>query len=54
MKMKYKQILNLLDHTPNQPPKFREKNWAEINDYSYGTYNTNNQIKFKTIKDNFM
>ena len=31
----------------NQPSKFRTKNWVEINDDLRGTYNTNNQIKFK-------
>ena len=41
-------IINLLDNTSNQPSKFRTKNWVEINDDSRGTYNTNNQIKFKT------
>ena len=33
---------------PNQPSKFRTKNWAEINDESRWTY-TSNDIKFKTI-----
>ena len=46
--MEYQQIINLLDNTPNQPTKFRTKNWVEINDESRGTYNTNNQIRFKT------
>ena len=45
--MEYQKI-NLLDNTPNQPTKFRTKNWVEINDDSRGTYNTNSQIKFKT------
>ena len=31
----------------NQLTKFKTKNWAEIN-YSYGTYSTGSQIKFKT------
>ena len=39
----------MLDNVSNQPSKFRTKNWAEINDDSGGTYNTNKQIKFKTI-----
>ena len=30
--MKYQKIINLLDNTPNQPSKFRTKNWFEIND----------------------
>ena len=38
----------MLDNKPNQPTKFRTENWIEINDESCGTYNTNNQIKFKT------
>ena len=35
-------------NTPNQPSKFMTKNWIEINDSARGTYNTNNQFKFKT------
>ena len=46
--MEYRKIANLLHNTPNQPSKFRTKNWFEINDNSRGTYNTNSQIKFKT------
>ena len=46
--MEYQKIINLLDNTPNQPTKFRTKNWVEINDNSRGTYNTNSPIKFKT------
>ena len=38
----------MLGNTPNQPIKFRSKNWIEINDGAHGTYNTNSQIKFKT------
>ena len=41
--------MNLLDNTQNQPTKFRAKNWVEINDDSRGRYNTNSQIKFKTL-----
>ena len=39
--MEYQKIINLLDKTPNQPTKFRTKNWVEINDKSHGTGNTN-------------
>ena len=46
--MKYQKLTNLLDITPNQPTKFRTKNWLEINDDSREMYNTNSQIKFKT------
>ena len=46
--MEYQKIINLLDNTPNQPSKFRTKNWVKINDDSHGTYNTNSQTKIKT------
>ena len=45
--MEHKKIINLIDNTPNQPTKFRTKNWVEMNDDSRGTYNVNSQIKFK-------
>ena len=45
--MEYQKIINLLGKTPNQPTKFRTKNWVETNDDSRGTYNNNNQVKFK-------
>ena len=45
--MEYQKIINLLQNKPNQPSKFRTKNWVEIND-SGGTYNTTGHIKFKT------
>ena len=45
--MEYQKIINLLDDETNQPPKFRTKNWVEINDESRGTYKARNQIKFK-------
>ena len=47
--MEYQKIANLIDgNTPNQPSKFRTRNWIEINDESKGKYNINSQIKFKT------
>ena len=39
----------MLDNTLNQPPKFRTKNWIEINDNSNGTYSIDSSIKFKTL-----
>ena len=45
--MKCQNLINLLGDTPNQPAKFRTKNWAEINDDAPGMYNTNSQVKFK-------
>ena len=46
--MEYQKIANLIDDTPNQPSKFRTRNWVEINDESRGAYNASSQIKFKT------
>ena len=46
--MEYQKIINLLDNTPNQPTKFRRKNWVEVNYDACGTDNTDSQIKFKT------
>ena len=45
--MEYQKIANLLDSAPNQPSKFRTRNWVEINDESRGTF-TSNDVKFKT------
>ena len=42
-------MINLLHNTPNQPSKFKSRNWVELNDYSCTTYNINSQIKFKTM-----
>ena len=38
----------MLGNAPNEPTKFRTKNWIEINDGARGTFNTKSQIKFKT------
>ena len=38
----------MLDNTPNQPTKFRTKNWVEINDESHGVYHVGSQFKFNT------
>ena len=40
--IEYKKIINLLDHTTNQPSKFRTRNWVEINDESKGKYDNSN------------
>ena len=47
--MEYKKIINSLDNTPNQPTKFKTKNWVEINDESHGLYNAGIQIKVKNL-----
>ena len=46
--MEHQKVINLLEDTPNQPSKFRTKNWVEVNDESHGTYNINIQIEVKT------
>ena len=38
----------MLNDASNQLPKFRIKNWVEINDESRGTYDAGSDIKFKT------
>ena len=45
--MDYQKIADLLNHASNQPPKFRTRNWVEINDEWRGTY-TSNDITFET------
>ena len=46
--MEYQKISNLLDNTPNQPSKFRTKNWVEINEQtSNREYNVNSHLDLK-------
>ena len=37
-----------MGNTPNQPSKFRTKNWVETNHDSHRLYDTNSQCKFRT------
>ena len=46
--MEYQKTAHLLDDASDQPPKFKTKNWVEVNDESRGTYSVNSQIKYKT------
>ena len=46
--MEYQKTINFLDNTQNESPKFRTRNWVEINDELRGTRNVIKQIKFKT------
>ena len=48
--MEYQKIINLIGNMPDTKtmPKFNIKKWAEVNDQSGRTYNTNKQIRFKT------
>ena len=47
--MEYQRVRNLLDNMSDQASKFRRKSWFEINYDSRGKYNTDSQIKFKTL-----
>ena len=49
MIMEYQKLANLLDYTPNHPSQVKKKIWIELNDDSNGKYNTNSQIKFRTL-----
>ena len=53
--MEYQKIINIWDNTPNQPSKFRPRNWVEINAEPRGTHNANRDIRFTTsmIRSNF-
>ena len=44
--MEYQKIINLLDNSPNQLPKFRAKTWIEIR----GAYNINSDITQAMLK----
>ena len=46
--MEYQKISNFLNDESNKPPKFRTRNWVEINDEARGAYSHNKKIKFKT------
>ena len=39
----------MLHITPNQQSKYRTKTRVKTNDDSNGTYNSNSQIKYKTL-----
>ena len=54
--MKYQKIIILSNKTPNQPSKFKAKNWVEVNEVSRGTYNEDTQTRFETsmLRPNIM
>ena len=45
--MEYQKIINLLDTTSDNAPRFNTKKWVEVYDQSGGIYNTNQQINLK-------
>ena len=54
MIIEYQKIANLWDNkvtlnASKKPPKFRKRNWVEINDVIRGAYSANKQIRFKTV-----
>ena len=46
--MQYQTIINLLDTTSDNVPKFITKKWIEVHDQSGKVYITNKQIRFNT------
>ena len=46
--MECQETINLFDNKPNQPSKFRIKNWVEMSDNLWRTYNTDSPSEFKT------
>ena len=49
MKMEYQKVTNLLRNIPDKVPRFITKKWIKVHDQSGETYNTNKQIRFKTL-----
>ena len=45
--MEYQKIIDFLDNKQNKPSRFRIRNLVEMINESRGTYNNDNQIKFK-------
>ena len=45
--MEYQKIINLLDTTSKNVPKFNTKKWIEVHDQSGGIYNNNKERRFK-------
>ena len=46
--MEYQKIINLLDTTSDNVPRFNTKKWMEVHDQSGGIYQINKQVRFKT------
>ena len=53
--MEYQKIANLLESTSDNLPKFRTRNWVEINDESRGNYvNSDIRLKTKMLRSNLL
>ena len=48
IKIEYQKIINLLDTSSNNVPRFNTQKWIEVHDQSRKIYNTNKQGRFKT------
>ena len=48
MKMEYQKIVNQLDTTSDNVPRFNTKKWTEVHDQSGGIDQINKQLRFKT------
>ena len=46
--MEYQKIVNRLDTTTDNVPRFNPKKWIEVHDQSGGIQNTDKQIRFET------
>ena len=47
IKTEYQKIINLLDTTSDNIPRFITKKWIEVHDQSRKIYSTNKPIRFK-------
>ena len=47
IKTEYQKIINLLDTTSDNIPRFITKKWIEVHDQSRKIYRTNKPIRFK-------
>ena len=48
--MEYQKIINLLNTTSDNVPRFNTKKWMEVHDQSGKIYNPNKQIRFNTLR----
>ena len=46
--MEYQKVIELIDTTSDNVPRFITNKWIEVDDQSGGSYNINKEIRFKT------